>query len=56
MTWSLLRTMTDCLDFDGKKGVIQELITDRDNNVRGAVVRVIDKKGKVITLKSKVRL
>ena len=34
-----------------KKGVIQELITGRDNNVRGAVVRVIDNKGKIITLK-----
>ena len=34
-----------------KKGVMQELITGRDNNVRGAVVRVIDNKGKVITLK-----
>ena len=34
-----------------KKGVMQELITGRDNNVRGAVVRVIDNKGKVINLK-----
>ena len=34
-----------------KKDVIQELITGRDNNVRGAVARVIAKKGKIITLK-----
>ena len=34
-----------------KEGVIQELITGRDHNVRGTVVRVIDNKGKVITLK-----
>ena len=34
-----------------KKGVIQELITRGDNNVRGAVARVIDNKGKIITLK-----
>ena len=34
-----------------KKGVIQELTTGRDNSVRGAVVRVIDNKGKKITLK-----
>ena len=34
-----------------KKGVIQELITGRDNNVRGAAARVIDSKGKIITLK-----
>ena len=34
-----------------KKGVIQELITGRDHNVRGAVVSVIDNKGKAITLK-----
>ena len=37
--------------FCWKKDVIQELITGRDNNVRGAVVRVIDNKGKIITLK-----
>ena len=34
-----------------KKGVIQELITGRGNNVRGAFVRVINNKGKIITLK-----
>ena len=34
-----------------KKGVIQELITGRDHNVRGAVVSVTDNKRKVITLK-----
>ena len=34
-----------------KKGVIQELITGRGNSVRGAVVRVIDNKGKIITPK-----
>ena len=34
-----------------KKRIMQELITARDNNVRGAVVRVIDNKGKLITLK-----
>ena len=34
-----------------KKGVIQELITGRDNKVRGVVVRVIDNKEKIITLK-----
>ena len=41
----------DKLPLQWKKGVIQELITGRDNNVRGAVVRVIDNKGKIITLK-----
>ena len=34
-----------------KKGVSEELITGRDNNVRGAVVRVIDNKEKIITLR-----
>ena len=34
-----------------KKGLIQELITGRDNNMTGAVVRVINNKGKIITLK-----
>ena len=34
-----------------KKVVIEELITGRDNNVRGAVVRVIDNKEKIITLR-----
>ena len=34
-----------------KKGVIQELVTCRDNNVRGAVVCVIDNKKKTIILK-----
>ena len=29
-----------------KKSVTEELITDRENNVRGAVVRVIDNKEK----------
>ena len=33
-----------------KKGVLQELITDRDNNVRGVVVRVTGNEGKIITL------
>ena len=33
-----------------KKDVIQELIIGRDHNVRGAVVHVIDNKGKIITL------
>ena len=36
--------------FCWKKDVIQGLITGRDNNERGAV-RVIDNKGKIITLK-----
>ena len=30
-----------------KKRIIQELITGRDNNVRGAVVRVIDNQEKL---------
>ena len=34
-----------------KKGVMQGLITSRDNNVKGAIVSVIDSKGKIITLK-----
>ena len=34
-----------------KKGVSEELITGRDNNVRGAVVRVIDNKEKIVTLR-----
>ena len=34
-----------------KKGVTEELITGRDNNVRWAVVRVIDNKEKIITLR-----
>ena len=41
----------DKLPLQWTKGVIKELITGRDNNVRGAVVRVIDNKGKIITLK-----
>ena len=34
-----------------RKSAIQELITDRDRNVTGAVVGDIDNKGKIITLK-----
>ena len=34
-----------------KKSVTEELITGRDNNVRWAVVRVIDNKEKIITLR-----
>ena len=34
-----------------KKGVTQKLINGRDNNVRRAVVCVIDNQGKIITLK-----
>ena len=37
--------------FQWKKGVIPALITGRDHNVRGTIVRVIDNKGKIITLK-----
>ena len=38
-----------------KKGVVQELISGRDNKVRGAVVRVIDNRGKPITLKRDIK-
>ena len=34
-----------------KKGVMQGLITGRENNVKGAIISVIDSKGKIITLK-----
>ena len=38
-----------------KKGVINELIVGKDSEVRGAIIRVCDKKNKVHTLKRPIQ-